>query len=78
MSQIQVLSKETAKRETLKLLKQHEYVFLGSPNDEIVINKKVKQEHSRAIQLLIACGDIYVKMGGLSSGKQDKFGCFRC
>ena len=61
MSQVQILSKKSAEKEIIQLLKQHDYVLLGKPNDELI--QKVKKRHSRAIQLLIACGDIYVKLG---------------
>ena len=59
-----------------KLLKQNDYLLLGEPNNDLI--KKVKKRHSRAIPLLLACGVIYIKLGQLSSGKGDKFVCFRC
>ena len=75
MSKVQILTKETAEQETVKLLKQHDHLFLGKPNDDLI--RKVKKRHSHGIRLLTACQDIYVKLGSLSSGKQDKFLCFR-
>ena len=35
MSTKQVLTKESAEKEILKLLKQHDYTLLGNPNDDM-------------------------------------------
>ena len=61
MSKKNVLTQETAEVEVTKLLKQHDYVLLDKSNPDTL--KKVKSRHSRSIQLLIGCGEMWVKLG---------------
>ena len=49
MSQVQVLSKETAEKEVAASLNRKGYAFLGKPNDDVI--KKVKLRPSRGIQV---------------------------